>query len=94
MEELKLFKVNAKGLLCGVVFTASFLAVAATNIPGVKKLKEIKEDTYKVRCVNGTKGVISREGSNICAYSKNGAKNRCDDENNWNIETAAQYICN
>ncbi|QLJ07248.1 hypothetical protein [Pseudoalteromonas sp. JSTW] len=94
MEEVKLLKINVKKSFFGVVFTTSFLAVAATNIPGVKKLKEIKEDTFKVHCVNGTKGVISREESNICAYSKNGAKNRCDDENNWNIEIAAKYICN
>ncbi|MEI6895146.1 MAG: hypothetical protein V5789_11085 [Colwellia sp.] len=67
--------------------------VYADEIPGVKKLKEKKDGSYIVKCIDKTKGVISKEESNICVFSKDNDKNRCESENTWSIEQAAEYIC-
>ncbi|WP_105169788.1 hypothetical protein [Pseudoalteromonas sp. T1lg23B] len=80
--------------LTSIALILTFSVVAGTGIPGVKKLSKEKNSSHKVECVNGATGFISREETNICAYSKGNLKNRCDTEDNWSIEAAAEYICN
>jgi hypothetical protein len=84
-----------KGLLLTLLlaFSISTAMAADTKIPGVKNLKEKKDGTYKVKCANGAKGIISKEETNICVFSKGNDKNRCDDETNWTVEEAAEFTC-
>lgn len=76
-----------------LAFFVSAAMAADSAIPGVKKLKQKVDGSYKVKCANGAKGTISREETNICVFSKDNDKNRCDDENNWTVEKAAEYTC-
>jgi hypothetical protein len=84
-----------KGLLLTALlaFSISAALAADTKISGVKNLKQKHDGSYKVKCANGAKGIISKEESNICVFSKGNNKNRCDDENNWTIKEAAEYTC-
>jgi len=78
--------------LTALLFCA-FTVTAADKIPGVKKLTLKKDGSYKVKCVNKSKGFISQEETNICVFSKENSKNRCDDQKKWTINDAAEFIC-
>lgn len=78
--------------LTALLFCA-FTVTAADKIPGVKKLKLKDDGSYKVKCVNKSKGTVSFEETNICVFSKENNKNRCDAQENWTVNEAAQYIC-
>ena len=71
----------------------AFSVTAADKIPGVKKLKLQDDGSYQVKCANKSKGTISQEETNICVFSKANNKNRCDDQDNWTVNDAAEYIC-
>ena len=55
--------------------------------------KEKKDGSYLVKCSDETKGIISKEETNICVFSKENEKNRCESESTWSVEKAAEYIC-
>lgn len=65
----------------------------ADDSSAVKKIKEKKDGSYLVKCADKTKGTISKEETNICVFSKENEKNRCELESTWSVEKAAEYIC-
>ncbi|PAJ72536.1 hypothetical protein CJF42_20700 [Pseudoalteromonas sp. NBT06-2] len=77
-------------------FIAPSLSSMAGNIepesPRVKSIKQ-KNEHFKVKCKSKMSGVVSFEETNICAISKKSRKNKCDDEFNWTIQDAAEFIC-
>jgi len=77
-----------------VVLSNLTLAETITvKIPDVKKIVEKEDGSFKVKCVNKSKGTISKEETNICVFSKRNNKNRCEDQSVWTINDAAEYIC-
>lgn len=71
----------------------TFTVTAATQTPHVKDLKSKEDGSYLVQCTNETKGTISQEEDNICVFSEENNKNRCDNQNNWSVDDAAEYMC-
>ena len=77
----------------------SVLLLSASSLAEDNKIQNVKtitlesDNSHIVHCANETKGIISQEETNICVFSKENNKNRCDDEDNWTVAEAAKFIC-
>lgn len=92
-----------KTSLVTLLFSLSIsLSASANESEFVKKIKEKDDDTYKVHCVDGLKGVVSIEEQAVCVFAKKPkkhtdldytAKSACRSQDEWTIEQAAEYLC-
>lgn len=76
-----------------VIFAITSLSVNAKYVDtlpeNVRSIKEKSSGALKVKCVDKSQGIISFEESNICTFSKNRTKKRCEetfDANQKNID--------
>jgi hypothetical protein len=70
-----------KNILITAIICVFFCASSyADDKSGVKKIKEKSDGSYKVKCKNKTKGIISFEEGSLCAFTKHNKKKRCEEE--------------
>lgn len=67
--------------------------ITQEHIPNVVEIVQEGENFYSVQCANGASASISKEETNICIFSKENDKNRCDHESNWTVVEAASFAC-
>ena len=80
-------------IITTLILSTPTVIADVNNIPGVKSIETGEHSTHLVTCANDTTGVISHEENNICVFSAENQKNRCDTSDNWKVEKAAEYIC-
>jgi hypothetical protein len=64
-----------------------------TEISNVKSIEITQHGDYKVKCDDGSKGMVSFEENDICVFYKKNRKNHCDSDTTWSVESSASFIC-